>query len=147
MIVFRRAEEIKEWFVCFHRTCSHPFWQRFIPGRWKHVRAFAFSHGAQCWIFYDVWLLGGTRITLAPAGEAGDDLVGQYTRAALVVKLTRQPDRKLPITSRFGFWCVTAVRHLLNLPGGALLPETLLRDLLRTGASVVVDEPTPRPTA
>ena len=144
MIHVLEAQEITEWFLAFYPTCRSRFWERVTPGRFKHVRAFAWSEGVRVWVFYDVWLFGGTRITLAPAGPIGDEAVGKYVSGAHVLKLTKFPDRKPGLSARLGFWCVTAMRHLVNLPGGALLPDTLWRDCLRNGAQVIIDG---RPTA
>jgi hypothetical protein len=139
LIYMQEPEDIAEWFICFHSENRPRLWSRLIPGRFKHVRAFAWSAGVRVWVFYDVWLFGGTRITLAPGGPIGDRMVGEYVRGARVLKLTRFPNRKPSLRMRLGFWCVTAVRHLVNLPGGALLPERLWRDCLRHGAQVILD--------
>ena len=140
MIYLARPEDVSTWFVSFHRTCDSPFWRRIIPGRWKHVRAFAWAEGPRVWVFYDVMLIGGTRITIAPGGEGGDALVGQYIAEASVLKLRRGPEIKPPLTTLLGFWCVPAIRRLLNLPEGALLPEALWRDCLSHGAEIIVHE-------
>jgi hypothetical protein len=139
VIYAQETEEITEWFISFHASCRSRFWARATPGKFKHVRAFAWSSGVRAWVFYDVWLFGGTRITLAPGGPIGDKAVGEFVSGASVLKLSRLPDRKPSLRMRVGFWCVTAVRHLVNLPGGALLPDALWRDCLRNGAQVIID--------
>lgn len=149
MIVFTRPEEIETWFVTFHRDCISPFWNRWTPGRFKHVRAFAYSADALCWVFYDV-AMSGTRVILAPAGAEADRLIGEYIAGGSVLKMRRLPPRKPRWRDRVGFWCVPAMRHLLNLPGGALLPEGLWRDCIHSGAEVVINgslTPASRPDA
>lgn len=137
MIVKLYTEDVTTWFVAFMRE-GIPWIDRVFPGRFKHVRAFAFSHGAQCWVFYDhTW--SGTHITLAPAGSIGDATMGKFVEDAVVLKLSRTDREKGRLSRKLGFWCVPAVRALLRVPGGALRPDGFYRECLRAGAEVVVD--------
>ena len=138
MIYVARPQLVEEWFVVFHERCASPFWQRAVPGRFKHVRAFAWVEGVRAWVFYDVWLTGGSRITLSPGGEMGDMMMGQFIEGASVLKMTARPDARPSLSTLVGFWCVPAVRRLLNLPGGALMPDALWRDCLAHGAEIVI---------
>ncbi|MDE2040648.1 MAG: hypothetical protein KGJ45_11630 [Elusimicrobia bacterium] len=140
MIFVPAAQDVESWFLVFHPRCGSNFWQRVVPGRFKHVRAFAWAESVRVWVFYDVWFTGGARVTLAPGGEIGDALVGQYVEGAAVLKMRRGPERFPPLSTLVGFWCVPAVRRLVNLPGGALRPDALWRDCLAHGAEIVIHE-------
>ena len=118
----------QRWLIVFRRS---GWW--FVPGRYKHARAFAFVPECDTYIFYDVgW--GTTQIFLA-RGRGARAAMLQWTRDADVLAFApRQVGaRKL----QFAFCCTTALRHLLGLPGGTLRPDGLYRDLLRHGAEVV----------
>lgn len=139
MILTLRSEVVTEWFVAFYDKSTVRWLDRLLPSRFKHVSAFGFSHGAQTWIFYDVSLFYGTRITLAPAGSDGDRAVGLVTAdACKVLKLSASSKRRRIGMSWLFFWCVPAARNLLNLGGGALLPDALWRDCIRAGARIVI---------
>ena len=147
MIHILTAEQPEAWFLCFHRSCASPIWQLLIPGHWKHVRAFTYAAAPRVWLFYDVSLTQ-TRIVVAPEGQEADRMVGEYIDGAAVLRMRVGTERKPSLRSRVGFWCVPAMRHLLGLPGGALLPERLWRDCLSNGAELIVYEREhPSPTA
>lgn len=137
MIIQLREDDVNTWFVCFGYEAT-PALDRWIPGKFKHVRAFGFSHGAQCWVFYDhLWI--GTRIALAPAGPVGDRAVGRFVEDQAVLKLSRLTRPRGGIRHRLGFTCVTTARQLLNVPGGALAPDGFWRDCLKAGAEFILD--------
>jgi hypothetical protein len=45
--------EPTSWCVVFNAR-PHPGWAKWVPGRFKHVRAYAFIPATRTWLFYDV---------------------------------------------------------------------------------------------
>lgn len=119
------------WNVVFNREAASG-WARWVPGRYKHVRAYAFVPASQVWLFYDVSFVG-TDISAVPHGQHWDKLwefIGPDT-ASDIVSVTMLPPRR----RRFPWsnWCTSALRHLLNLPGGALRPDAFYRECVENG--------------
>lgn len=124
--------EPQVWNVVFNREAATG-WARLVPGRFKHVRAYAFVPATNLWLFYDVHF-GGTKLFAVPAGP--DALAAIFSfigppGASEIVSVRVLPRRRriLPLTN----WCTTALRHLLNLPRGALRPSAFYRDCLKNG--------------
>jgi hypothetical protein len=128
-------EEIEVFFVVFH-TRVRTWWVRAIPGRFKHVSVFAYAPNCSIWLFYEV-SINGTRLILLPNGQH-EETLSAITAESSVLKFKRLPTPNPVI--RPGFWCVTAISHLLGLPSGALRPDALWRQLLREGAEIVIDQ-------
>ena len=133
MIVRRDAEEVRDWFVAFH-SWTPTWWVRLIPGRFKHVCVFGYSVQARTWIFLDT-SIAAMRVVLLPDGAAAQDMLAHWSANACVLKMRSRDGLKARL--RFGLWCVPAVKLLLGLRGGALLPDGLWRDCLKAGATVV----------
>lgn len=110
-------------------------WARWVPGRFKHVRAFAFIPKTRVWLFYDV-SFSGTDLFAIPDGPDARAAIWSFIGppgCSYVVSVPRLPQR----TRRFPWsnWCTSALRHLLNLPGGALRPDAFYRDCLEHGGT------------
>lgn len=126
------------WYVAFFGTSRRHWWDWMSPPGFYHVLAFAYAAHAERWVIYDVardrtiiraltadafllWIAGlptGRRIVLFEAGDAP-------ARPAM----------------RLGFWCSTAVAHLVGVRTRALRPAALYRDLLAQGARPAFMEP------
>lgn len=125
------AIEPVEWFVVFHRKSMNRLLGWLAVGEFKHVSAFGYCAGFKCWLIYDVtW--SGTRIKLLPHNEFGKATIGLWTQDCFIMKLPRGDGLPHP-TSRIGFTCVNAVKHLLGLGCVAMTPSQLYRHILRNG--------------
>jgi hypothetical protein len=121
------------WIVVFSEECDHPL-GRWVPGRFKHVRAVGCLVDLDAWLFYDLHI-GGTDILVLRGAAAAELLARWAVRAVLL----RVPARR-PRARRFFGWpqvCTTAVAHLIGAPGSALRPTALWRDLVRAGATPI----------
>ena len=108
-------------------------WARFVPGRFKHVRAYAFIPKTRTWLFYDV-SFAGTRLMAIPDGPDAKAAIWSFIGPegkSYIVGMQRLPQRR----RRFPWsnWCTSALRHLLNVPGSALRPQGFYRDCLDNG--------------
>jgi len=128
--------EPRHWFICFVKE-SQAWWVRWLAcGRYDHVRCFAAIGGMNLWVFYDVTLKGVT-LQVARDGPAAEKLIAAWIAGADVLHFERREAGGLP---RWPVWsCVTAVKHLVGLPGGALRPDRLWRDLVAHGARTFDD--------
>ena len=126
-----QAIEPSEWFVVFHRRSTLRWLNWLVRGQFKHVSAFGYCAGFRCWLVYDVsW--SGTRTPLLPANQLGKAAIMEWTRDCVVLKVTR--GSAVPhLSSRLGFTCVNAVKHLLGLRCVAATPTQLYRYILRNG--------------
>lgn len=127
------------WSVVFNRYAASG-WARWVPGRFKHVRAYAFMPALKVWVFYDV-KFSGTNIFVVPHGTAAIETIRSFIGPrgySDIVVMTRLPERK----RRFplGNLCTTSLRAVLNLPGGALLPDGFHRDCLANGGKLFEDD-------
>jgi len=128
------------WWVCFS-THAMTWWANLIPGKYKHVRVAGYHPGADAVVFYDVGL---TRTVLSVGiGDDGFNALGGWLvdHDVVTFRPIREPDQTRWFF-RLGFWCVPAIKHLLGVRSGALRPDTLMRDLLRCGASAFEPEKT-----
>lgn len=130
------AIEPDVWFVVFHTHAATPWLDRLPIGRFKHVSAFAYVHGGKGWLICDVQLEAFRQIFL-PDSPAALDYLATMTEGCAVLHMRRQGASK--VWFRFGFWCVPAIKHLLGLRSGALLPDALFRSCLRAGAKIIHD--------
>lgn len=133
MIVQRRPEEISSWLVAFFAN-DRRGWYRFLPGRFKHVAAFAYSSECRTWIIVDIHMLGA-RVTVLPETKASTDAIANWTAGASILSMKPQQRRRL---WRLGLYCVPVVAHLVGCRG-ALLPDGLWRSCLKAGATIVHD--------
>lgn len=123
------AEPIR-WQVCFLREAENRWVNALVPGRFKHVRAFGFVPVQDLWIFYDVTLTGTAIRAARDHSAMADRLIAAWIDGAEVICVQPQRGRRrMPC----GFWCVTAIVHLLGLSGSTLLPDQLHRECLRLG--------------
>jgi hypothetical protein len=124
--------EPTSWCVVFNLDAASG-WARFVPGRFKHVRAFAFIPKCRTWLFYDV-SFAGTELMAIPDGPDARAAIWSFIGPpgkSCVVSVPRLPRRRRLFP--WSNWCTTAIRHLLNLPGGAVRPSAFHRDCLRSG--------------
>ena len=113
------------WNVVFHP--SESFFSRLALGRFQHVSAFAYVPGFRVWVIYDCqW--GGTRISFVSHGT----LIVPFIRNCSVIKFDRIY-RPMVWASRFGFYCVPAIKSLLGLSCVAVTPDGLYRHLINNG--------------
>lgn len=120
------------WCVVFNLEAATG-WARFVPGRFKHVRAYAFIPKTRTWLFYDV-SFGGTELMAIPDGPDARAAIWSYIgppgRSVIVsVPCLPQRRRRFPWSN----WCTSALRHLLNLPGSSVRPSGFYRDCLAAG--------------
>jgi hypothetical protein len=119
------AIEPTYWNVVFHPSTGRL--ARILVGRFQHVSAFTYIAGFRAWVLYDCqW--GGTRIGFF--SQVGPLIV--YSRGCAIIKFDRAY-RPLAIASRFGFYCVPAVKQLLGLSCVAAFPDGLYRHLVANG--------------
>lgn len=133
MIALRQPDQVAVWFLAFFAN-DRAGWYRFVPGRFKHVAAFAWSEACRTWIIVDLHLFG-TRLILLPPTQASVDYIAGWTMGASILRMEVRETRRL---WRFGLYCVPAMAHLVGCRG-ALLPEGLWRSCLRQGATIVHD--------
>lgn len=120
------------WNVVFNREAASG-WAKWVPGRYKHVRAYAFIPQTRTWLFYDV-SFSGTEISAIPHGPDSYDKIFEFIGpqgASDIVAVRRLPERKRMFP--WSNWCTAALRHLLHLPGSALSPSAFYRDCLDNG--------------
>jgi hypothetical protein len=136
--MFRPAvvAEVRSWWVVFHERADCWWVDRFVPGRFKHVQAFAIVNGIMVFLCP---ALGRTGVLVAPESEAGWDFAERFIGDGEVVRVPVQ-DRAARVP-RLGFWCVPAIAHLVGLPSGALRPDTLWRDCCAVGERIPRDDP------
>lgn len=126
--------EPTSWCVVFNVEAAST-WMRFIPGRFKHVRAYAFIPKTKTWLFYDVHF-SGTKLMAIPDGPDSRAAIWSFIGppgCSYVVAVPRLPPRR----RRFPWsnWCTPALRHLLNLPGRAVLPDHFYQDCIDNGGT------------
>jgi hypothetical protein len=127
--------EPKEWLILFHRT-STPWVSRICWGEFKHVSALAHVPSAGAWVSLS-WELGRTRVSLIADGE---DFKVWFAAASADADMLRMKAPPFDLGSwrpRIGLTCVSAVKHLLGISGGALRPSSLWRLLIAHGAEIV----------
>jgi hypothetical protein len=131
------AIEPRVWTLVFCKSATSKWVQRLVPGKYKHVRAYAYLPAAKAWLFYDVTMIG-TSIRLAPdTDETVRTIIYPFTKDADLLSIKHQgPTRWPPL---FGF-CVPAIKHLIGLNSGALLVDAFFRDCLRAGAMRLGDD-------
>ena len=127
-----RAIEPHYWNVVFHPSRSRI--ARFILGRFQHVSAMTYLPGFRAWLVYDVqW--SGARLGVFSHGPALQVFIG-LTSDCTLVKFDRQYGH-LGLSSRLGFYCVPAIKHLLGLSCVAVTPDQLYRHLIKHGGTIL----------
>ena len=117
------------WNVVFHPSVTRL--DRLLLGRFRHVSAFTYIPGVGAWIMVDCqW--GGMRIAFIPRLA----VLVAYTRGCAVVKFDRRYER-FALASRFGFYCVPAIKQLLGLSCVAATPDALYRHLIKNGGELI----------
>jgi hypothetical protein len=123
------AIEPTYWNVVFHPSQTRL--ARWLLGEFQHVSAFTYIAGFRAWVLYDnQW--GGTRICFYSHGT----LLIPYLRDCAVIKFDRRYER-FALASRFGFYCVPAIKQLLGLSCVAATPDGLYRHLIRHGGELI----------
>jgi hypothetical protein len=139
-IMLPAAIEPTEWFVVF-RNISVNYWLDLLtPGQRKHVSAFGYCPGVKLWLVYDVQL-SGTRIILMSQAE-----VLTWVGHDELIKIARV-GKRMGLSSRLGFSCVNAVKHLIGLRCVAATPDALHYHILRNGGILISDARQPAPAA
>lgn len=128
------AIEPTEWFVVFHPKSSNRILSWLAAGRFKHVSAVGYLPGFRAWLVCEAaW--GGLHVRLY-GHDAMCRMFAEYSRDCAVVKIARKT-MAMRLSSRIGFYCVPAVKHLIGLRCGALRPDALLRCCLRNGGTLI----------
>jgi hypothetical protein len=123
------AIEPTYWNVVFHPSTTRL--KRLVLGEFQHVSAFTYIPGTGAWLMYDSqW--GGVRIALIPRINA----LVSYSRGCTVIKFDRRY-QSIAIASRFGFYCVPAIKQLLGLSCVAATPDGLYRHLIKHGGVLI----------
>lgn len=139
MIIVRQAEEVQRWHFVFH-VKHHTWWgERFIPGRFSHVSAFAYMHLAKVWILVEQSPRTNTRVLVWPeyrADEMPPFLINWTMDSSILAADVR---RRSDFRPKTGFSCVGSVKDLIGSRSRALSPEGLFHDLVREGAKIVYD--------
>jgi hypothetical protein len=137
------AIEPYQWFVVFHRTGPNWFIDWLIPGEFKHVSAFAYCAGFALWLLYNTEL-NVTRLQLLPHNDRTITALTAYMRDCMVLKVDKNYSTRFGLTSRIGFYCVPAIKHLLGVHCVSPLPDGLYRAILRNGGQCI-NEPAVSP--
>jgi hypothetical protein len=124
------AIEPSEWFVVFNEKSASRLLGLITLGRFKHVSAFGYCPGVKVWLLYDVQL-SATRLMLMDKAA-----VMAWSSGCTVVRIV-PPRQRMGWSSRAGFTCVNAVKHLIGLRCVAITPTSLYRHILRNGGIVI----------
>lgn len=129
------AYEPSHWLLVFEHETSWRWLNRLIPGRFKHVWAVGYVPQTDLWIFYDV-NFRRTVITAVPDDDNAQAVIDRMTAGKTVLQMPVLECRPHMI----GFWCVPAMKHLIGLRSGALLPAGLYRHCIAAGAKIISDD-------
>jgi len=128
---------ISVWNVVFLRSPRENWWDWLTPEPWRHVCAFGYSVTTESWVIFDV-ADKHSRISVVD-GHWFDRWVAVHRpRFTSILQIHTLPGGD--IRARLGLWCVTAVKHLVGLPSGALRPRALHRDLMIYGATPAFED-------
>lgn len=119
----------RSWTLVFNREASSRWFGALVPGRYKHVRAYAYVPFLHVWVFYDPDFRG-TDIIVAADGEPAKRLIASWTVKADLMMMRVTDARARP---RIGFWCVPMIKSLIGLRSSALRPDGLWADCLANG--------------
>lgn len=118
------------WYLAFS-TVPFRWWMKFMPGRFKHVMAFAPLPELGLWVFIDAGH-DMTEVAVVPDGEAEIFLAGVARMAVVRIACGRRA--RLP---RWGYWCTAMAGHLVGLGPCALRPDSLYRQCLANGGVLI----------
>lgn len=116
------------WTLAFQRTPIY-WWQRLLPGPFKHVLAIAYVEPLALWVVYDLWLQR-TRIRLIPDRAGATAMLGEMTWDCELVRIRRREGVRCRLAL---FSCVSAVSHLVGGGAVAVSPTGLYRWCLKNG--------------
>lgn len=140
MIIKREAEEVTTWCLAFWPHATNRWFDRLIPGRFKHVSAFAYSPRARTWVLIDTSVFC-TQVTLLPAtGPLAEAMLARMTEGSSVLRINARS--QAGVRFPWPLVCTSAVASLVGLRG-ALLPDTLWRNCIKAGAEIVYENPQP----
>lgn len=129
------AAEPESWILVFSRE-SRVWWVKLLArGRFNHVKAFGYVPATDSWLFVD---LGIQRLAIVslPNTAAADRYFFDFTRDTEMLRfrpIASERHRLHP-----GLWCVPAIKHLIGLRSGALLPSRLWEDCLAAGGEPIL---------
>lgn len=125
--------EARRWTVVFHRKAENWFFDLIAMGEFKHVSAFAWLPEFGLWVFYDVGFRR-TRIMHMAEGVAAHATIAAIVDGNCTVTFDAR-NENLPLF-RLGFFCTTAVKHLIGVRSSALRPSALIRHLVAQGGVI-----------
>jgi len=125
---------IRSWHIVFVARERESWWDLLTSPDWRHVCAYGYHVSEACWVIYDPTETY-TRVVLADDDGLDEWLMGIGPRMTAVLRTTVKAQPR-PL-SRLGFFCTSAIKHLLGFPSGAFRPEALYRDLKADGAEEV----------
>lgn len=121
------------WMLVFRRRSTYRWVNWLVPGEFKHVRAYGFVAECDAYIFFDP---GWGRIVVSIVrGKAFRIVIRDFAEDAVVVAFDSVASR--PPRLFFPFCCTTAIAALIGIRSGALLPDRLFHQCLRSGAQIV----------
>jgi hypothetical protein len=128
--------QVDRWFVVFAEADVTDWWRVATRPGFRHVYAF----GAECrdrWILVD-WASDGMAVVPLTGAEVDRLVLGIHLTGGRILRFDRWPGRRrrTPVVC----WCVPFVKHLIGLPGFALTPYQLYREMLHSGASPAFQE-------
>lgn len=118
------------WYLAFSEN-GHRLWERLIPGRFKHVLAFAPLPELGLWVFVDP---GHDKTEIAVVPDEQADIFLGITAKMTVLRMPCRAGSRLP---RWGYWCTALVGHLVGLGSCALRPDSLYRQCLANGGVLI----------
>jgi hypothetical protein len=129
---------MKEWHVAFVPS-SDPrwyWWRTFLlKAKYEHCYVFGYDQNIDVWVVME-WLSTGIEICHSRGEEIDNLVVITIERGGFILRAeTQSVSQPYP---RFSFsYCVTGIKHLLNLHGWWIhTPDQLFRALLKIGARV-----------
>lgn len=128
-----QAIEPSTWYVVFHASSESRLVSFLSFGRFKHVSAFAYYAGFKGWLVFDPTF---GRISLSMIPHEQNKLLLDYIAGAKVIKYQiKQGD--INFGSRFGLYCVPAIKYLLGLSCVAVRPDGLYRHIVNNGGTLI----------
>ena len=121
-----RQPYIQHWNVLFLARDRADWLDWFTPPEWRHVCAYGWSH--------DRWVVINAGAVHTVVGVMTDDQFDEWygdIAPRITAKLGVPVAKDATVRSRFGWYCVSAVKHLIGSSSSALRPKALFRDLKR----------------
>lgn len=126
----------EQWILAFEPAMpGHPWLNRLVPGRFKHVRAFGKVPFLHVWLFFDA-TLAGLELRVAADGRAADTLAVEWTRSCTIMVMPKRPHANRSALLAASGWCVPSVKRLIGLQSSALRPDALFADCLANGGKL-----------